>query len=145
MVNSGVGVRPLRSGAGPYTDNVKRRQELEAANPDVKISNARRDPHDPSWVVTWTGTIVIDGAERTFTRHSLGGLLGKLEPLAEQRAQALGRLKLAWGDHYEDIRVDESGRWRGRRRDGDGRKLNAATADELNAAFRADQEREITW
>ncbi len=128
--------------AEPYADNVKRRQELEAANPDVRISSGKADPRDPSWLVIWTGSIVIDGHERKFTARDPGDLLGKLEPLAGHRAEALGRLKLAWGDHYEDIRVDETGKWRGRRRDGDGRVLEAGSADELNGAFRADHERE---
>ncbi|MBV9450053.1 MAG: hypothetical protein JO345_29615 [Streptosporangiaceae bacterium] len=46
-------------------------------------------------------------------------------------------LMLAWGDGYEDIVMDGA-QWRARRRDGNGDMFSAATADELDAALRAD-------
>lgn len=124
-----------------WVDNVVRQQQFMAANPDVKISHHRNEDAAGAFVI-WSGVIILDGEEHTVTGHRLGDLLAKLEGLAGQRAERLALLKDAWGDLYENIRVDEHGRWRGRRRTGDGRELDAGTADELSTVFEADQDRE---
>jgi hypothetical protein len=56
--------------------------------------------------------------------------------------RALGALRLVWGDAYTVCFDDAIGvggdRWQAWRLDGDGSRLAGSTADELNAAIRAD-------
>jgi hypothetical protein len=51
--------------------------------------------------------------------------------------RAAEALRLAWGDYYHGIGVQD-GRWKASRSDGGGRILTGETPDELNAAIRAD-------
>jgi hypothetical protein len=58
------------------------------------------------------------------------------ERLPSERAAELEHLKETWGDYYEHIRVDPDGLWRGRRRHGDPRDLEAMSAAALDSVFR---------
>ncbi|HEX6523321.1 MAG TPA: hypothetical protein VF070_25475 [Streptosporangiaceae bacterium] len=68
-----------RSGASSpsWVDNVVRRREFEAANPEVTISFEKQAACGADWG-RWTGVIVVGDEERTVTAHELGALLSRL-------------------------------------------------------------------
>jgi len=123
-----------------WRDNVVRQDEFQRANPDAEVTYERGSGTDGR---DWSGSLDLHGHRMTWHAPDLGTILTILEQAAARRESdlhMLGVLRLAWGDWFEDLRVEASADgellWKGRARGGDGDGFTARSADGLNALFR---------